>query len=217
MAEEKKTTRRKRRNNKKTNPSAAATEAIKVVAAEIVEADKVLKETQAAEEAIKQAEIEAAAVEAKAKEDEATKKAEPKKSVKPNKINLPEVEKLKIMLKEYSANAPRGIATATIRERNAQRLVKLVTYIANNARKEVLNEVYDFFKQERLGLMSETHVLQGTVTLNAATRERVELLYGALALTMQNATAKKKVKPNIELLTKRFGDGVAAWFASKNK
>jgi len=217
MAEEKKTTTKRTRKKKtktSTNPSTEAKKAIAAEEAKQAEQDAAKK---AEEEKIK-ADEEAAKAEAEAKEKEKEELEKPKKSTKStSKIKLPEVEKVKIMLRDYVESASKGVATPATRKKQVDKLVKLVTFLANNPKKEVINEAYDTFKKERNGVMHESLLLQGVSHLNASTREKVELLYGAFVLTLSNTKAKKKIRPNIDLLTKRFGDGVGSWFAAKNK
>lgn len=210
MTEKKKTTRRRR---KKTNPSTEAKAAV---------AEQEAKDAKAAEEAAKTEAEKAAKAEAKEQADkeaaEAKKATETKKkNTKASKIKLDEVVRLETMLKEYAAIAPGGVATEATRQLKVRKLVKIVTFISANPKKEVLTAMYNFFKQEKAGLMAETLVLQGTNGLNSTTREKVELLYGAMVITMRNAKSKKKIRPNIDLINKRLGDGVGSWFATKNK
>lgn len=223
MAEEKKTTTKKKRRsskNKTTNPSAVAKEAIAKQEAENVKAikeaeDAAKAELEAkakAEEEKRNAEVAAAA---EALEEEAPKA---EKKPKPSKIKMDEVDRVKVLLADFEQSSPKGKpANAMVRQRRLDKLVKVVTFVANNPKREVLDELHTFFKKERAGLMSEQHVLQGVAKLNSSTREKVELLYGALVLTVSNAKSKKKIRPNIELISKRLGDGVASWFATKNK
>lgn len=220
MAEEKKTTKRKRKTSaskKAINPSAAAKAAISEQEAEnkkVKAAEDAAKKELVAAEAAKLADEEAAAV--AAAEEEETKPVE--KKPKPNKIRMQEVDRIKILLEEFEKVSPKGKPlNALMRHRRLEKLVKVVTFVSSNPSREVLDEVLTFFKKERAGLMSESHILQGVTKLNSSTREKVELLYGALVLTVSNAKAKNKVRPNIELLSKRLGDGVASWFATKNK
>lgn len=205
-----------KKKTKKANPKTVTKKAVakKEAVDKQVEADKAAV-VKAAEDKQKAADKKKADAEKKAKEEAVPKKVT--RSVTPAKINIAEVDKVKVMLADYGTTAPRGAATPAKRKIALDKLVKVITFLSSHPRKEVLDEFYVFFKKERLGLMAEITVFQAITTLNATTRERVELLYGAMVITMSNVTAKKKIRPNIKLLTKRFGDGVSGWFAAKSK